>query len=265
MKTEKFFCTLLCSILLAAGAASAQTIASGTTGRCTWTLTATSNDCTLTISGAGRMGDYDYINGSAPWDSYQSSIKTLTIRQGITSIGDYAFHDCSGLTSVAIPNSVTSIGDYAFSRCSGLTSVDIPNSVTSIGESAFSRCSGLTSVDIPNSVKSIDYEAFYDCSGLTSVAIPNSVTSIGYEAFSGCSGLTSVAIPNSVTSIGRGAFSGCSGLKHIYVYRATPPTVDAYTFSYVTTCTLHVPSGSKGLYSAAEGWKEFSSIEESTW
>ena len=102
--------------------------------------------------------------------------------------------------------SVTSIGNWAFRNCSGLTSVTIPNSVTSIGKSAFQYCYGLTSVTIPNSVTSIGGEAFYSCSGLTSVTIPNSVTSIGQYAFRNCSGLTSVTIPNSVTSIGANAF-----------------------------------------------------------
>ena len=135
----------------------------------------------------------------------------------VTSIGDDAFYECFGLTSVTIPNSVTSIGSSAFSWCSGLTSVTIPNSVTSIGNNAFSRCSGLTSVTIPNSVTSIRSHAFYGCSGLTSVTIPNSVTSIEYDAFSGCSGLTSVTIPNSVTSIGDGAFYECSGLTSVTI------------------------------------------------
>ena len=81
----------------------------------------------------------------------------------VTSIGDYAFYYCDGLTSVTIPNSVTSIGDYAFKGCSGLTSVTIPNSVTSIGNSAFYGCKGLTSVTIGNSVTSIGEYAFEDC------------------------------------------------------------------------------------------------------
>ena len=133
----------------------------------------------------------------------------------VSSIGDYAFRGCSGLTSVTIPNSVTSIGNYAFAYCSGLTSVTIPNSVTSIGYLAFYGCSGLTSVTIPNSVTSIGSSAFSGCSGLTSVTIGNSVTSIDYMAFYGCSGLTSVTIPNSVTFIDEYAFSGCSGLTSV--------------------------------------------------
>ena len=94
--------------------------------------------------------------------------------------------------SYTIPNSVTSIGDGAFDDCDGLTSVTIPNSFTCIGEDAFSYCDGLTSVTIPNSVTSIGEDAFGWCSGLTSVTIGNSVTSIGDGAFSECYGLTSV-------------------------------------------------------------------------
>ena len=81
----------------------------------------------------------------------------------VVSIGEAAFEDYSGLTSITIPESVTSIGSSAFSRCSSLTSITIPNSVTSIGSSAFSRCSSLTSITIPNSVTSIGNSAFYGC------------------------------------------------------------------------------------------------------
>ena len=130
----------------------------------------------------------------------------------VTSIVDFAFYECSGLTSVTIPNSVISIGSYAFCMCGGLTSITIPNSVTSIGNQAFQQCSSLTSVIIPNSVITIGGCAFFGCSGLTSITIPNSVTSIDSYAFSGCSGLTSVTIPSSVISIGGYAFYSCSDL-----------------------------------------------------
>ena len=175
----------------------------------------------------------------------------------VTSIGNYAFYECSGLTSVTIPNTVTSIGGSAFRSCSGLTSVTIPNSVTSIGSAAFNNCNNITEIKvivtnlsafcnnqvinliwnyigkpvclideneneinelvIPEDVTSIGDNAFFNCSGLKSVTILNSVTSIGNNAFQGCLGLTSVTIPNSVTSIGSNAFYGCSGLTSVTI------------------------------------------------
>ena len=138
-----------------------------------------------------------------------SSLTSLTIPSSVTSIGDGAFSGCSGLTSLTIPSGVTSIGDYAFYGCSGLTSLTIPSSVTEIGESAFQGCSGLTSLTIPSSVTSIGKYAFSGCSGLTSLTLPSSVTEIGTAAFEGCSGLTSMIIPSGVTAIGNDAFYGC--------------------------------------------------------
>lgn len=96
----------------------------------------------------------------------EEEVKDLVIPNSVTSIGDYVFYYCSGLTSVTMPNSVKSIGNYAFLYCSGLTSVIIPNSVTAIGEFAFSGCSALTSITIPISVTSIGRFAFSYCSGL---------------------------------------------------------------------------------------------------
>ena len=141
----------------------------------------------------------------------------LIIPDSVTSIGSYAFHGCTGLTSLIIPDNVTSIGKSAFYNCRGLTSITIGNGVTSIGDSAFRGCSGLTSITIPDSVTSIGDFAFYNCSGLTSITIPDSVTSIGDSAFRGCSGLTSITIPNSVTSIGKQAFENCSGLTSVTI------------------------------------------------
>lgn len=146
-----------------------------------------------------------------------TGLTSVTIPQSVTTVGSYAFYDCSGLTSVVISESVESIGAGAFGGCSGLTSVVIPESVESIGASAFSGCSGLTSVVIPESVTSIGYSAFYNCSGLTTVTIPESIMTIGENVFRDCSGLTSVTIPESITTIGKSAFSGCSGLTTVAI------------------------------------------------
>ena len=217
----------------------------------------------------------------------------------VTSIEDWAFYICDGLTSVEIPNSVTSIGNNAFQRCGGLTSVEIPNSVTSIGGSCFSNCNNLaeiivdsgnmyyTSEDgvlynkdmstiinfpggksgdfiIPNSVTSIGIAAFDGCTKLTSVEIPNSVTSIGKAAFQSCGGLTSVEIPNSVTSIGNNAFDWCLNLDSVYCMAETPPSANATRVFDDNTLkgTLFVPKGTVSAYSTTDPWRNFWNIVE---
>ena len=184
---------------------------SGTCGdNLTWSLV----NGVLTISGSGDMTNYSYI---APWNQYTSSINTIVIGDSVTSIGNSAFYNCSGLTSITIPNSVTSIGEATFSGCTSLTAIIIPNSVTSIGYSVFSGCTSLTSITIPNSVTSIGYSVFSGCTSLTSITIPNSVTVISHSAFYNCTSLNSVTIPSSVISIGDNPFRGCSGLTSIVV------------------------------------------------
>ncbi len=182
------------------------------------------------------------------------------IPNSVTAIGDYAFSECVGLTSVTIPNSVTAIGDYAF-YCSGLTSITIPNSVTAIGTAAFSNCSGLTSVTIPNSVTAIGNYAFYRCIGLTSITIPNSVTAIGMSTFANCTGLTSITIPNSVTAISEYAFSNCTAVNTIYCYAINPPISGSSNSVFqavdISKVVLHVVKGADAAYQEADPWKDF--------
>ena len=145
-----------------------------------------------------------------------------TIPESVTSIGGYAFQNCTGLTSISIPKGVTSIGGSAFRNCTGLTSISIPKGVTSIGENAFSDCTALTSITIPESVTRIYFWAFSGCTGLTDITIPESVTRIDWGAFYGCTGLTGITIPKSVTNISDYAFSCCSALKGIWVDANNP-------------------------------------------
>ena len=245
--------------------------ASGTCGadgdNLTWTLC---DDGTLTISGTGAMAGWENI-ADIPWYSYQESITSVIIEEGVTNIGKGAFYKISSLLSVTIPSSVTSI-DYcafyectslvsvtiqeglisldasAFNGCSALTSAPIPNSVTSIGNSAFKNCSSLSSLTIPNGVETIGSSAFESCSGLTSVTIPNNVTRINEQAFRYCSSLTEVTIPGSVTRLSSFAFANCSALTSVVISEGVE-IIDMAAFqkcSHLTTVTF--PSSVTDIY-----------------
>ena len=156
---------------------SANAEESGTCGKnLKWKLT---DKGVLTITGTGEMYNWEdrYAN---PWSQYRSNVKQVIIGDGVTTIGDRAFLDCSSLTSVTIPNSVTTIGAFAFHKCRSLTSITIPNSVTTIGYSAFSFCSSLTSITIPNSVKTIGYSVFGETNVAKVIWLTNTPPS-GYE------------------------------------------------------------------------------------
>ena len=187
--------------------------------------------------------------------------KSTVIPNTVTTIGDFAFNNCSGLTSITIPNSVTTIGESAFSA-SGLTYVEIPGSVTSIGIFAFGACSHLASATIPNSVTSIGDWAFSSCMSLTSVTIPNSVKRIGNHTFAYCYDLATVIIPNSVTSICDSAFLSCTRLKDMYCHAEQVPETGTNIFdnSNQANATLHVLSASVDAYGNAEQWKDFKEI-----
>ena len=190
-------------------------------------------------------------------------LTSVATGDGITSIGKSAFADCTSLTSATIGSGVTSIGDGAFYSCSSLTSIDIPNNVTSLGSSAFSRCSSLDSITIGNGVTLIGDYAFYWCTALSSVIIGNGVTSIGKQAFYECDALTSVTIGSGVTSIGERAFYYCRDLKDVYCYAENPPSTYSDTFmsSYIINATLHVPSASIEAYKSTFPWSSFNIVK----
>ncbi|MBR4730626.1 MAG: leucine-rich repeat protein [Prevotella sp.] len=170
----------------------------------------------------------------------------------VTSIGDYAFYQCSGLTSVSMPDGVTSIGRSAFEKCSGLTSVNIPNSVTTIGRYAFWECSSLSAITIPNSVGTIGYRTFSDCNGLTSVIIENGVTTIDDHAFWGCSSLTTITIPSSVTSIGMASFGQCIRLATVTIGSSTS-SIGYHAFEECTSLTSIIVDETNQTFKSVDG------------
>ena len=199
--------------------------------------------------GVTSIGDGTFVNCT--------SLTSVVIPDSVMNIGQNAFYGCTGLTSVIIPDSVTSIGDQAFIRCTNLTSIVIPNSVTSIGRNAFSDCSSLTSVTIPDGVTSIEYGTFNKCTSLTSVTIPDGVTSIGYATFAYCTSLTSVTIPSSVKSIGDWAFYSCTGFTSITVLPEMPPTGGNRMFDNTKNSPIYVPAGSVDAYKSAQYWSNY--------
>ncbi|MBR0054674.1 MAG: leucine-rich repeat protein, partial [Bacteroidales bacterium] len=164
----------------------------------------------------------------------------------VTSIGDYAFQECSEITSIKIPDDVTKIGKGAFSYCRGLTSMTIPEGVNNIEYATFLGCLALSSVTIPNSITNIEQNAFHTCTLLKSVTIPDSVIRIGNSAFNSCSELKSVTIPDSVTSIGNYAFYNCRGLLSVTIGNGVTE-IGSFVGSYLFTgCsslnTIYLPA-----------------------
>ncbi len=154
-----------------------------------------------------------------------SSLQSVTIPEGVTTIGDSAFISCEQLNNVVLPESVTSIGGSAFERCYALTSINIPEGVTTIERGTFLFCENLENVTLPDSLTYIDEAAFYGA-GLTELVIPEHITALGPNPFTNCTKLTSVKIPAGLTELENYTFSGCTSLKKFDVAAENPAFCD---------------------------------------
>ena len=190
----------------------------------------------LTISGWGEMGYVPFVN-------YRSSINSVEITNGVSSIGYGAFAECSKLTSIIIPDSVKTIDDNAFQSCTRLTNLTIPDGVTEIGRAAFHRCSGLTSVTFSNNLTKIGDMAFSYCSSLKSITIPGTVSEIGEDTFRNCTSLTNAAFSEGLERIGSQAFLYCSKLATINL-PSSLTKIDFYAFGECSSLTkIVIPDG----------------------
>ena len=233
----------------------------------TYVLTQNNDDTTnptytLTIQGNGEMADFKEsdMEGRAPWIAQKEKNTAVTIENGVTYVGAYAFDHCKKLTQITIHAQLNSIGKGAFCDCEGLTSIEIPKTVTSIGVRAFSGCKGLSNIEIPETVVSIGGAAFDGCTGLTSIKIPATVTSIKEYTFNECSNLKNVEIPQDVVSIGECAFSGCGILESIEIPQNVTSIGEYAFFDCKTLTSIKIPakvtSISKGILSQCSNLKD---------
>lgn len=190
------------------------------------------------------MDNSDFVIEDGVLEKYTGNDSAVTIPEGVTSIENKAFSNCTSLKSIAISNSVNSIGKWAFSGCSNLTSITIPNGVTSIGACAFYNCYKLASITIPDSVTEIGYGTFENCTSLASITIPDSVTEIGWGAFDRCISLISIIIPNGVTSIGEATFRECTSLESVTIPNSVT-SIDVGVFEYTPNLKDIYYKGSK--------------------
>lgn len=218
-----------------------ETIAQGTLdGGMVWKI---SYDGNLTVSGTGDMPDFypgeddDSNRGTAaggttgeddsgwadtlaPWFEFSEDIISVTVENGITSVGDYAFAYCYKLRNIYIASTVTDIGKNAFENC-GAMNIQLPESVVSIGESAFRYNGSLSYIYLPSTLKTIGGKAFEGCWNMGSITLPQGLESIGCNAFSN-TGISHIQIPASVKTIDEGAFAKMSNLGSIFVEGAEP-------------------------------------------
>ncbi len=249
-------------------------VASGTCGdNVVWKL---STDGVLTVSGTGEVTDYGYydyeIEGVvfAPWCEYSEQISSISVGEGITSLGNSAFHNLTNVSSVSLPESLTEIDDFAFEGCESLQSLKIPNGVEKIGDGAFSRCKCLRSIDIPNGVTEIDMGAFIDCISLTTVTLSETVESVGLQAFARDISLTSITFKSATTEIDDSEYTIPESAT---IYGHAGSTAQAYAEKYdrefVDLATPYTPGdidGNEGvdnndaiylLYASIFGFEEY--------
>ena len=170
-----------------------------------------------TVTGLGEYSFSGYLSAAQSHEPYQfgRNIRSVTIPQSVTSIGDYAFTDCEELNSLTIKDAATSIGNSAFAECYKLTTLSLGEKITTIGRYAFSECHTLNNVTIPPSVTSIGNSAFRRCYALTTLSLGENIETIGKYAFEECRNLTNVTIPEKVKTIEPYTFGWCLNLKYI--------------------------------------------------
>lgn len=225
---QKTLCGLIACLLVCGLTPSVLAADSALSGSCgdslndvSWTLA----DGVLTISGTGRM-----ISPSG-WKNLRSSVTSIVVEEGVTSICTSAFDGCSNAVSVSLPSTLTNISASAFCNCKSLTEVVIPEGVETIGHNLFTNCSGLVSLTLPGTLTTLADSAFAHCTSLSELTLSEGIQELTQGAFMGCTSLTSVTVPASVTKIEPGMFRNCNQLTSLYFLGDAPEVVATQSFA----------------------------------
>ena len=219
-------------------AEAASNIAGGTCGnKIDWWLT---TDGDMYFEGTGTMYYWDWTD-DVPWAPYISQIKTVTVKSGVTEIGNCAFKGAVNLTEVSLPSSLTVIKGYAFDDCVSLSKINLPSKLVTIGSYAFRNTKSLKSVKFPSGLKTLGMCSFEGC-GLTSVTVPAGLKTmdgyafqnsdslktatigvgegsfaVGFMCFADCDNLTTVKMGNAVKGIESESFGDCPKLVNVTI------------------------------------------------
>ncbi len=215
-------------------------VSAATSGTCGTDITWSLESGTLTLSGSGEMKNYSGYS-SVPWYSNRSSIKTVVVEEGITSISDYSFHSETALTSVSLPSTLESIGKRAFYNCNALTEIVIPGGVHTMGYEMFYQCYKLKSVKLPENITIIPEDTFFRCKALEEIVIPDTVTVIGADAFNSCEKLKSVTLSKEVATLNASAFNGCAALEEIVLHDKLTVIGDCVFLSCTSLKSITIP------------------------
>ncbi len=254
-------------------------LVSGSYGNLKWAI---SRDGVLTLSGSGDMPDAVYNESAgrsnAPWAEYAGYVESIVVKDGITSIGSFAFTDCYFAEKVTIADSVAAIGEGAFWCCENITSLALPDSLEYIGASAFEMCTGLTQITVPAKTNYIGIYAFTGCSSMTKInvesgntyfcsvdgvlydkavttlvacpggktglRVADGVTAIANAACYGCEKLTTVLLGSSLEIIGAEAFAWCTGITGALSLPDTVTGVGEAAFYECNSLTaVYIPAG----------------------
>ena len=200
---------------------------------------------TLTITGKGKMANYNETV-LAPWYHLRDQIVSVRLPKSLESVGSLAFYDCVNLKAISIPEGTAKIGDKAFYNCKGLLMVNLPNRLKEIGRSAFYNCEKLCSVSIPDTVEIISDKAFFLCRNIVSIVIPEQVATLGKQAFAYCENLLRVEIKAPIQTVPEWCFYGCTSLAEIKLPE-TVTDIEDYAFKRCDNLYTVYHSGNKNV------------------